>query len=292
MESPLATRIVDAEIRDRVRARATAEHGRTGVAPLGEAAVRDLEAPGPDSFVVIDGDAIVHAMRTPKRWTVGVIPGRSNRRAIETTLGAIDERSGGAVTLWITGADRAELGTVTGEVRDAGLVCARRLRRLEITLPIEVRPLPPGVTIDAFDAATDVDAWLTVNNRAFVEHPEQGGWDAETFAARRAEAWFRPEDLRVARLDGRLVASCWTKRTDDPGRPPIGEIYVVGVDPGARGIGLGPAVVTEGLDHLARRCGASIGMLYVDADNTAAVGLYDRLGFRPVREDHAFEVLR
>ena len=145
------------------------------------------------------------------------------------------------------------------------------------------------VVVDAFDPETDIDAWLEVNNRAFADHPEQGGWDAARFATRRAEPWFRAEDLRVARRDGRVVGSCWTKRSDDPGRPPIGEIHVIGVDPSAQGIGLGPAIVTEGLHHLATVCGAEIGMLYVDADNTAAVRLYERLGFRPVREDHAYE---
>ena len=85
-----------------------------------------------------------------------------------------------------------------------------------------------------------------------------------------------------------MVGSCWTKRTDDPGRPPIGEIYVIGVDPSTQGLGLGPALVADGLDHLARRCGAEIGMLYVDAANAPAVAMYGRLGFRQVREDHAY----
>jgi len=292
VDSPIAARTIDAAVRERVRTRAAEVHRDSGVGPLGEATWRDLGAPGPDSFVVVDGDTVLHAMRNRARWTVGIIPGGSVGPAIGATLAAIEERGDGAVTLWLTGADRPDRAEVVRAIHDAGLVRSRCLLRLEVGLPIEPRPLPPGVTIDAFDADSDTAAWLHVNNRAFVEHPEQGGWDEETFAARRAEDWFRPEDLRIARLDGRIVASCWTKRTDDPGRPPIGEIYVVGVDPSAQGIGLGPAIVAEGLDHLAHRCDAAIGMLYVDAVNAAAVGLYDRLGFRAVREDHAFEVAR
>jgi mycothiol synthase len=292
VDSPIAARTIDAAVRERVRARAATVHRGTGVAPLGEATWRDLEAPGPESFVVLDDDVVLHAMRNRARWTLGVIPGGPIGPAIGATLAAIDARGGGAVTLWVNGADRPDRAADVGAILDAGLVRTRCLLRLEVDLPIEPRPSPPGVAIGAFDAEADTAAWLSVNNRAFVEHPEQGGWDEETFGSRRAEAWFRPEDLRIARLDGRVVASCWTKRTDDPGRPPIGEIYVVGVDPGAQGIGLGPAIVAEGLDHLARRCGAAIGMLYVDATNAAAVALYDRLGFRTVREDHAFEVVR
>lgn len=292
MDPLLVARPIDAVAREAIRARATAIHESIGVAPLGEATWRDLEEPGPESFVVEDGDTIVHAMHGSARWTLGVVPGTSSRAALDAALAAVAERSADPVTVWVTGADRPDRAAITADLHAAGLGVARRLLRLEVVLPIEPRPFPEGTTVRGFDPTTDADAWLAVNNRAFVEHPEQGGWDAATFAARRAEPWFRSDDLRVALLEDRLVASCWTKRTDDPGRPPIGEIYVVGVDPSAQGLGLGPAIVTEGLDHLARRCGARIGMLYVDAANAPAVGLYDRLGFTPVREDHAFEVPR
>ena len=162
------------------------------------------------------------------------------------------------------------------------------LASVEVALPVAGRPLPDGVVISDFVDPDDVAAWLDVNNRAFDAHPEQGGWDRATFDARRSEAWFRAEDLRIARLEGRVVGSCWTKRTDDPGRPPIGEIYVIGVDPSTQGLGLGPALVAEGLDHLARRCGAEIGMLYVDAANESAVGLYRSLGFHVAHTNQSY----
>ena len=282
-------RTIDHATRVLVETRTDAVHRATGVAPLGDAARRDLAHPGTDSFVIVDGDAVVHAMRTGDRWTLGEIPGTDRVAPLSAAVDEIARRGGGAVTLWIAGADRAEARATTEVACACGLRLRRRLLRLEVALPVEDRPLPEHVVVDAFDPDTDIDAWLEVNNRAFADHPEQGGWDAARFATRRAEPWFRAEDLRVARRDGRVVGSCWTKRSDDPGRPPIGEIHVIGVDPSAQGIGLGPAIVTEGLHHLATACGAEIGMLYVDADNTAAVRLYERLGFRPVREDHAYE---
>jgi mycothiol synthase len=60
----------------------------------------------------------------------------------------------------------------------------------------------------------------------------------------------------------------------------VGEIYVVASSPDHRGIGLGRAMVLEGLRFLADERGLERGMLYVDADNTKALSLYHDIGFR------------
>jgi mycothiol synthase len=55
-------------------------------------------------------------------------------------------------------------------------------------------------------------------------------------------------------------------------------VYVVGVGPQAQGRGLGRVLTVAGIRYLQQQ-GVEAVMLYVDADNTAAVELYRKLGF-------------
>jgi mycothiol synthase len=80
---------------------------------------------------------------------------------------------------------------------------------------------------------------------------------------------------------GVLLGSHWTKvhPAGDAGPDPVGEIYVLGVDPDAQGIRLGGALTDLGLAYLRGR-GLDEVLLYVEEDNTAAVRLYEGRGFR------------
>lgn len=179
------------------------------------------------------------------------------------------------LTWWTTDDDAAAATTL-------GLSAGRRLLNMRTPLPIAahtdvaVRPFRPGV---------DDAAWLTVNNAAFAWHGEQGGWDEAMLHQRLAEPWFSADGFLLHERDGRLAAFCWTKR--HPGHPVVGEIYVIAVHPDFHGNGLGRALTVAGLHHLHAR-GATAAMLYVDADNTAAVVLYQHLGFTVDHADQAY----
>ena len=71
--------------------------------------------------------------------------------------------------------------------------------------------------------------------------------------------------------------------------PDLGEVYIVGVDPAAQGRGLGGLLTLVGLHHLSDRLGSSATvMLYVEANNSAAVKTYERLGFEVYSTDVAY----
>jgi mycothiol synthase len=184
---------------------------------------------------------------------------------------------GGRLQYWAPGGpDEEELTEDTGR---AGLHLGRSLLRMAAPLPVPAdrRGRPAAVRTRAFRPGNDEEAWLAVNNRAFANHPEQGGWDLGTLRAREEEPWFDPEGFLVYETGGALVASCWTKihRELDP---PAGEIYVISVDPQHAGGGLGRALTLAGLDWLASK-GLRHAILYVEGTNDAAVGLYRSLGF-------------
>jgi mycothiol synthase len=165
-----------------------------------------------------------------------------------------------------------------------GLALFRELRQLrrpltDLELPDPV--LPEGVTVRTFVPGEDDAAWLAVNAAAFAHHPEQGSLTQRDLDDRKAEAWFDPAGFFLAERGGELVGFHWTKVHAEEQR---GEVYVVGVLPGAQGGGLGKALTTIGLRHLALQ-GLPTAMLYVDADNKAAVSVYERLGFTTYETD-------
>jgi mycothiol synthase len=147
--------------------------------------------------------------------------------------------------------------------------------------------LPEGVSIRAFRPGSDEQAWLAVNARAFASHPEQGRWSLADLEDRIAAPWFDPAGFLLAvRADGQLLGYHWTKvHTETP--EPMGEVYVLGVDPAAQRLSLGKALLVAGLRHLRER-GLDTVLLYVEADNAPARALYEGLGFSVFARDIQF----
>jgi mycothiol synthase len=204
-------------------------------------------------------------------------------------LAVVAAEGGGHVTYWVHGTEADPGADVRATA--AGFVAERDLLQMRVALPLATPARwPDGTTVRSFRIGEDEAAWVPVNNRAFAGHPEQGAWTVETLRAREQEDWFDPEGFVLAFDPDGLAGFCWTKvHPPQPPREPdaLGEIYVIGADPSRHGRGLGRALTTAGLESLAAR-GITVGILYVDADNEAAVGLYCALGFVTHRTDRAY----
>ncbi len=201
------------------------------------------------------------------------------RRLIEHILGMSDD---GRLRLWAHGEQlaAAELAERMGFDRSRVLWQMRR----SLYAPLPRTQLPDGVVLRPFVVGQDEQAWLDLNARAFPHLPDQGSWERLDLDRRIREPWFSPEGFLMAWRDDRLVGFHWTKVHGDGHHhgehqhAPIGEVYVVAVDPDERGSGLGRALTLAGLHHL-RSLDLDQAMLYVDASNTTAITLYEGLGF-------------
>ncbi len=208
-----------------------------------------------------------------------VDPRRVHDDLIETAIDSFRREGGGNLSWWADDVDDSDR-LLANRI---GLTPSRTLFEMRRPLPTDTHA---AVATRAFVVGQDDAAWIAVNNRAFADHGEQGGWTADSLAARISEKWFDAAGFRIYESEGRLAAFCWTKLHTDH-YPVLGEIYVIAVDPDFHGQGLGKQLTLAGLDSITLR-GVSTAMLYVDADNTAAVGLYDRIGFTIHHERQAF----
>lgn len=235
--------------------------------PLDEAADLRVRHSGLGvAWVAADG----FALREEEVLDLAVAPD-ARGRGLGTWLADAACAAPGALTAWSHGnhpAARALAG-------HAGFDAVRELWVMR--RPADVLPeteLPAGVRIRPY-AERDAEQLLAVNAAAFAEHPEQGSLDRDGLEQRMAEPWFDPDDLLVAEdADGTMLGFHWTKVHDEQ----HGEVYVVGVSPGAQGRGLGRILTVAGLAHLASR-GVHEIVLYVESDNRPALGLYRSLGF-------------
>jgi len=268
-----------------------------GHRPLGEHQWLDLVQGGREGFAGLvalepgHGHPVGYAQvtRGSTSWALEVVidphhrvPGnRIGSDLVAEALDIVAAEGGGHVHLWVNKPrpEYDEIAAANGLTRGRDLYQMRRKLPVAERAELDTRPFRPGI---------DDEVWLAVNNRAFDWHPEQGGWDQATLKARESEPWFDPAGFLLFDdpASGRLAGFCWT-RVHAEDNPPLGEIYVVAVDPDFRGQGLGRALVLAGLDHLWRQ-GLAVGMLYVDAANRPAIKLYIDLGFDMDHIDRAY----
>lgn len=290
-------------------------HRADGVAPVGERVLRDLGQRRSEHLLVTGrspelagtGGVATNGPNRGPNDSVAVLgylnlqhPGDGS--AAELVVHPLVRRQGIGSALLDAAIERSLRGARfwahgTGEparavARRHGLRPVRELIRMQRSLAGVARlpaedVAPQGIRIRTYAGAGDNPELLRVNNAAFAWHPEQGGWTLDDLAARLAEPWVDPGGLFLAfdEADGALLGFHWTKVHGGD----LGEVYVLGVDPAAQGRGLGSALTSVGLRHLAGLLGEDADvMLYVESDNPAARATYRGLGFQQAGSDTVY----
>ncbi|UXA06624.1 mycothiol synthase [Mycobacterium sp. SMC-2] len=300
MTAPAWRSTLTADEQRQVRELITAATEFDGVAPVGEQVLRELAHDRTGHLLITETDEIVGYLNLSRGPDAGmaelVVHPRARRHGFGTALArAALDKTGRSNRFWAHGTLEPARATASA----LGLVPVRELLQMRRTLRDThdlVRPVP-GVRIRTYAGPGDDAELLRVNNAAFTDHPEQGGWTEVQLAERRDEPWFDPAGLFLAFGDpetdqaDKLLGFHWTKV--HPDHPGLGEVYVVGVDPAAQGRGLGQMLTAIGIESLAHRLADSAEptvLLYVESDNVAAVRTYQGLGFSIYSVDTAYAV--
>lgn len=300
MTAPAWRSTLTADEQRQVRELVTAATDFDGVAPVGEQVLRELPHDRTGHLLVTETGGVVGYLNLSRDSDAPmaelVVHPRARRHGFGTALArAALAETAGSNRFWAHGTLEPARATATA----LGLIPVRELLQMRRTLRDVhdlVRPVP-GVRVRTYAGTSDDAELLRVNNAAFADHPEQGGWTEAQLAERRDEPWFDPAGLFLAFDDsekgreGKLLGFHWTKV--HPDQPGLGEVYVVGVDPAAQGRGMGQMLTAIGIESLAQRLTGSAEptvLLYVESDNRAAVRTYQGLGFITYSVDTAYAV--
>ena len=139
--------------------------------------------------------------------------------------------------------------------------------------------LADGFHIRPFNGASEVEAYVDLHRAVFESKNMTVAWRNRTLQ--------RPEyvhdlDLVAVAPNGQLAAFCISWLAENPNGDCRGQVEPLGVHPEYRRLGLGQAILSEGLKRLQSR-GAK--QVYVQTDNyrDAAFKLYESSGFRVLK---------
>jgi len=202
------------------------------------------------------------------------------------------EICGNGLRLWVHGDQPAAHALATSfgfeKIRTV-LQMSRALTDIQQLPNVNKKEVDQEIVIRSFLPGIDSDAWLSLNNKVFKGHPEQGRWQLADLNIRINEEWFDEQGFFLAEINHQIIGSTWTKihgahthehagEIESHAHPAIGEIYITAVDQAYAGRGIGKVLTITALNYLKYQ-GLSDAMLYVDFDNKKALNLYQSLGF-------------
>jgi mycothiol synthase len=208
------------------------------------------------------------------------------------------EICGKELRLWVHGDQPAANALATSfgfeKIRTV-LQMSRALTDIQQLPKASKKEVDQDVVIRSFLPGIDSDAWLSLNNKVFKDHPEQGNWQLSDLNIRLNEEWFDEKGFFLAEVNNKIIGSAWTKihgsnsivmkgEGIDHNYHVVGEIYITSIDPKFQGNHLGKALTILSMNYLYHK-GLKNVLLYVDQENKTAVNLYKSLGFKMHKKD-------
>ena len=223
-------------------------------------------------------------------------PNHRNQKLGSALIKEVTKVAGERLRLWSHG----DSISAQKMAENNGLKRVRTVIQMRRSLNDPISDINKSIEIRNFLNGIDNDEWIALNNRIFKNHPEQSSWSNRDLDIRIREDWFDEKGFLVGTENGKIVAFCWTKihgghshkhldHEETHAHDPIGEIYIMGVDPDFAGRGYGGAITIAGLQHM-RYQGIFSAMLYVDSQNESALKLYRELGFTEWGRDVLYKI--
>lgn len=252
---------------------------------VAECLARPNYSPRQDLFVAIKAGSLIGYMDVTSELDIGRVildcwlcP-EHRRRGLATKLFsyAMHRAKGlGARVLHVNVMENNEVArTVLAKL---GFKCIRRF--LEFKLDMDKLRWREANQVDqeCYHLTHGEEAKLTqIQNRCFAG---TWGYNPNTVATITYQthlSHFSPEDVVLTGEIDKVTGYCWTEIACGKDEQ-VGRIYMLGVDPDYRGVGVGRRLLLAGLARL-RSKGVRVAVLTVDSENEAACVLYRSVGF-------------
>lgn len=171
-----------------------------------------------------------------------------------------------------------------------GFSWCRTFKRLSRSLaePIPTGALPEGFTIRSVNPEQDGAAWVEMFNQTFVDHWDHHPMTVERFNYHSSLSTYDPGlDLVAIAPDGTMVAFCYSLIDAEENaqlKRRQGWVGLLGTRRGYRRLGLGRAILLEGLRRL-QTAEMETALIGVDSENpNQAYRLYEDIGFQLLSE--------
>lgn len=189
---------------------------------------------------------------------------------------------------------RAENGSRISVLASCGFKADRYFFRMarDLSEPIPEPQFPEGFWLRQVSCEQDAEAWVEMFNQSFIDHWNHHDLTVEKFNYYSAKPDYRNDlDSIAVSDDGTFVAFCNCEISQEEnartGRNE-GWVALLGTRRGFRKIGLGRAMLLDGL-HRLKAAGVATAILGVDAENSSgALRLYESVGFHNIRNSISY----